>query len=68
MVKEGDKYKDRETNKIYVIKAIHTTEILLVGENGFGRKLTNVKSLEYTCEKLGEVSSSLTPLSDPSTR
>ncbi len=54
MVKEGDKYRDKETKKIYVVRTMHETEILLVGENGLGRKLTNVRSLEFACEKLEE--------------
>ncbi len=54
MVKEGDKFKDKETKKIYVVKAIDREEILLVGENGRGRRLTNMKSLEYSCGRLEE--------------
>lgn len=52
MVQEGDRYRDKKTKKIYVVKAIDRGETLLVGENGQGRRLTDIKSLEHVCEKL----------------
>ena len=52
MVQEGDRYRDKKTKKIYVVKAIHRGETLLVGENGQGRRLTDIKRLEHVCEKL----------------
>jgi len=50
--KIGDRFKDRETGKIFVVKAVDKNEVLLVGENGLGRRLTGVDSLKQTCEKL----------------
>ena len=51
-LKIGDRFKDRETGKIFVVKAVDKNEVLLVGENGLGRRLTGVDSLKQTCEKL----------------
>ena len=51
-LKNGDRFKDRETAKIYVVKAVERNEVLLVGENGLGRRLTGVDNLKKTCEKL----------------
>jgi len=51
-LKIGDRFKDRETGKIFVVKAADKNEVLLVGENGLGRRLTDVHSLRQTCEKL----------------
>jgi hypothetical protein len=48
----GDRFKDRVTGKIFVVKAVDKNEIFLVGENGLGRRLTGVDSLKQTCEKL----------------
>jgi len=53
-LKIGDRFKDRETGKIFVVKAADKNEVLLVGENGLGRRLTGVDSLKQTCEKLEE--------------
>ena len=52
MVQEGDRYRDKETKKIYIVKGLHRGEVLLVGENGQGRRLSDIKSLEHVCEKL----------------
>jgi len=51
-LKIGDRFKDRETGKIFVVKGVDKNEVLLVGENGLGRRLTDVHSLKQTCEKL----------------
>ena len=51
-LKIGDRFKDRETGKIFVVKVVDKNEVLLVGENGLGRRLTGVDSLKQTCEKL----------------
>ena len=48
----GDRFKDTTTGKIYVVKAVHKKEVLLLGENGLGRRLTSLDSLRQTCEKL----------------
>jgi hypothetical protein len=48
----GDRFKDRETGKIFVVKVADKNEVLLVGENGLGRRLTGVDNLKQTCEKL----------------
>jgi hypothetical protein len=54
MVKEGERYRDKETGKIFTVKAVEKSEVLLVGENGRGRRLTSVRSLMQACEKLEE--------------
>ena len=59
LVKEGDKYRDKGNKKIYVVKSVYRTEVVLVGENGLGKRLTYVKCLENSCEKLED------NLSDP---
>ena len=51
-LKIGDRFKDRETGKIFVVKAVEKNEVLLVGENGLGRRLTGVDNLRRTCETL----------------
>ena len=51
-IKNEDRFRDRETGKIYVVKAVERNEVLLVGENGLGRRLTGVDNLKKTCEKL----------------
>ena len=51
-LKIGDRFKDRETGKIFVVKAVEKNEVLLVGENGLGRRLTGVDNLKQTCGKL----------------
>ena len=51
-LKIGDRFKDRETGKIFVVKVVDKNEVLLVGENGLGRRLTGVDNLKQTCEKL----------------
>ena len=51
-LKIGDRFKDKETGKIFVVKVADKNEVLLVGENGLGRRLTGVDRLKQTCEKL----------------
>jgi hypothetical protein len=51
-LKIGVRFKDKETGKIFVVKVVDKNEVLLVGENGLGRRLTGVDSLKQTCEKL----------------
>lgn len=52
LIEAGDRYRDKETKKMYVVKAVDGGEVLLVGENGQGRRLTNIKGLEHPCDKL----------------
>ena len=54
-LKIGDRFKDKQTGKIYILKWIpnrHT--VLLEGENGMGRRITDEGNLQRTCEKLAE--------------
>jgi hypothetical protein len=58
MMKIGDRFKDKTTGKIYIIKMeIDNGTLFLEGENGLGRRLTGKKSLEQTCEKLEDIKS-----------
>ena len=58
MMKLGDRFKDKITGKIYIIKTEMGNETLcLEGENGLGRRLTGRASLKRTCEKLEDVTS-----------
>jgi hypothetical protein len=50
--KIGDRFKDKETGKVFVVTIVDKNEVLLVGENGLGRRLTGVDSLSQTCQKL----------------
>ena len=53
MMKIGDRFKDKTTGKIYIIKSETDDGTLsLEGENGLGRRLTGKESLERTCQKL----------------
>ena len=55
MMKIGDRFKDKTTGKIYIIRMETDDETLfLEGENGLGRKLTGKANLKQTCEKLDE--------------
>jgi hypothetical protein len=38
-----------------VVKVVDKNEVLLVGENGLGRRLTGVNSLNQTYEKLEDI-------------
>ena len=54
-MKIGDRFKDKTTGKIYVITMLADKDtLILVGENGLGRRLTGQESLKQTCEKLEE--------------
>jgi hypothetical protein len=54
-LKIGDRFKDKETGKIYVLRmVIDRYMVLLEGENGMGRRITDEGNLRRTCEKLGE--------------
>jgi len=55
-MKIGDRFKDKTTGKIYIIRAdIDNDTICLEGENGLGRRLTGKASLKITCEKLKDI-------------
>ena len=52
-LKIGDRFKDKETGKIYVLRMfIDRYMVLLEGENGMGRRITDEGNLRRTCEKL----------------
>ena len=53
LMKIGDRFKDKVTGKVYIIRMETDTDTLfLEGENGLGRRLTGKKSLRRTCEKI----------------
>ncbi len=57
MMKIGDRFKDKTTGKIYIIRSeTDTGTLLLEGENGLGRRLIGKGSLKRTCEKLEDKS------------
>ena len=57
-VKIGDRFKDKTTGKIYILKMeIGDGTVFLKGENGLGRRLTGKASLKITCEKLKDITS-----------
>ena len=52
-MKIGDRFKDKVTGKVYIIRMETDTDTLfLEGENGLGRRLTGKESLKRTCEKM----------------
>jgi len=56
MMKIGDRFRDKTTGKIYIIKMeIDNGTLFLEGENGLGRRLTDKKSLKQTCEQLEDI-------------
>ena len=58
MLKIGDRFKDKTTGKIYIIKMeIDNGTLFLEGENGLGRRLIGGESLKRTCEKLEDIES-----------
>lgn len=58
MLKIGDRFKDKATGKIYIIRMEFDNETLfLEGENGLGRRLTGKENLKQTCEKLDDIKS-----------
>jgi len=57
-MKIGDRFKDKTTGKIYIIRMeIGNDTLCLEGENGSGRRLTGKASLKQTCEKLDDIRS-----------
>jgi hypothetical protein len=58
VTKIGDRFKDKTTGKIYIIRMeIDNDTLCLEGENGLGRGLTGKGSLKRTCEKLEDITS-----------
>ena len=58
MMKIGDRFKDKITGKIYIIRVEMGNDTLcLEGENGLGRRLTGKQSLKRTCEELEDITS-----------
>ncbi len=58
VMKIGGRFKDKTTGKIYIIRSeTDNGTLFLEGENGLGRRLTDKKSLERTCEKLEDIKS-----------
>ncbi len=58
MMKIGDRFKDKTTGKIYIVKMeIDDGTLFLEGENGLGRRLIGKESLKRTCEKLEDIES-----------
>jgi hypothetical protein len=58
VLKIGDRFKDKTTGKIYIIRMeIDNGTLFLEGENGLGRRLTGEESLIRTCEKLEDIKS-----------
>ena len=58
MVKIGDRFKDKTTGKIYIIRSeADNGTLFLEGENGLGRRLIGKENLEQTCEKLEDITS-----------
>jgi hypothetical protein len=56
MMKIGDRFKDKTTGKIYIIRMETDNDtFFLEGENGLGRRLTGKQSLKRTCEKLEDI-------------
>ena len=57
MPKIGERFKDKSTGKIYVVKVVDKEEVVLEGEEGLGRRLTSVEVLKRTSEKLEDTKS-----------
>jgi hypothetical protein len=56
MMKIGDRFKDKTTGKIYIVRMeIDNDTLCLEGENGLGRRLTGKRSLKRTCDKLEDI-------------
>jgi uncharacterized protein (DUF2147 family) len=56
VLKIGDRFKDKTSGKIYIIKMeIDNDTLYLEGENGLGRRLNSKASLKRTCEKLEDI-------------
>jgi hypothetical protein len=55
-MKIGDRFKDKITGKIYVVRMeMDDNTLRLEGENGLGRRLTGKENLKRTCEKLEDL-------------
>jgi hypothetical protein len=53
LAKIGDRFEDKTTGKIYVvIMVLNDNSVILEGENGLGRRITDQKDLKQNCEKL----------------
>ena len=52
VIKEGDRFRYKETGKVYVVRTVYRGEVLLQGEDGRGRRIANMRNLEVTCERL----------------
>ena len=58
MVKIGDRFKDKTTRKIYIVRLeADNGTLFLEGENGLGRRLIGKENLKRTCEKLEDIES-----------
>ena len=65
-MKIGDRFKDKTTGKIYILRMeIDNDTLCLEGENGLGRRLTGKESLKRTCEKLEDITSFIGVNDDP---
>ena len=54
-LKIGDRFKDKQTGKVYILKwMLNKHTVLLEGENGMGRRITDEGNLSRTCERLEE--------------
>ena len=54
-VKIGDRFQDKQTGKIYILRwMLNKHTVLLEGENGMGRRITDEGNLQRTCEKSEE--------------
>ncbi len=58
MMQIGDRFKDKTTGKIYILRTEADNDTLcLEGENGLGRRLTGKANLKQTCERLKDIAS-----------
>ena len=58
IMKIGDRFKDKTTGKIYIIRSeTDNGTLFLEGENGLGHRLIGKESLKRTCEKLEDIKS-----------
>jgi hypothetical protein len=57
-LKIGDRFKDKQTGKIYILTMmLDSHSVLLEGENGKGRRITDEGTLRRTCDKLKDMES-----------
>ncbi len=58
MLKIGDRFQDKATGKIYIIRMeVDNGTLCLEGENSLGRRLTGKANLKRTCEKVEDITS-----------